>query len=46
MELRGTRTTMVGGKAVPSQCDPYSLDVHLRYVGKSRCCYRYKMSWM
>ncbi|KAM4061799.1 PIF1 protein [Hirsutella rhossiliensis] len=26
LELRGTRTTNVGGRAVPSQCDPYSLN--------------------
>ncbi|KAM4064155.1 PIF1-like helicase [Hirsutella rhossiliensis] len=32
LELRGTRTTNVGGRAVPSQCDPYSL-----YVQLSRC---------
>ena len=32
LELRGTRTTVVQGKAVPSQCDPYSL-----YVQLSRC---------
>jgi hypothetical protein len=32
LELRGTRTTVVEGKAVPSQCDPYSL-----YVQLSRC---------
>jgi len=29
LELRGTRTTNVGGQAVPSQCDPYSLYVQL-----------------
>jgi hypothetical protein len=32
LELRGTRTTVVNGEAVPSQCDPYSL-----YVQLSRC---------
>jgi hypothetical protein len=32
LELRGTRTTSVGGQAVPSTCDPYSL-----YVQLSRC---------
>ncbi|OWT42256.1 ATP-dependent DNA helicase PIF1 [Pochonia chlamydosporia 170] len=32
LELRGTRTTIVDGKSVPSQCDPYSL-----YVQLSRC---------
>ncbi|KJZ68071.1 hypothetical protein HIM_12538 [Hirsutella minnesotensis 3608] len=32
LELRGTRTTIVNGRAVPSQCDPYSL-----YVQLSRC---------
>jgi hypothetical protein len=32
LELRGTRTTNVGGQAVPSTCDPYSL-----YVQLSRC---------
>ncbi|KAM4063438.1 PIF1-like helicase [Hirsutella rhossiliensis] len=32
LELRGTRTTKVDGRAVPSQCDPYSL-----YVQLSRC---------
>ncbi|KAM4056410.1 PIF1-like helicase [Hirsutella rhossiliensis] len=32
LELRGTRTINVGGRAVPSQCDPYSL-----YVQLSRC---------
>ncbi|KAJ6437599.1 ATP-dependent DNA helicase PIF1 [Purpureocillium lavendulum] len=32
LELRGTRTTNVGGRAVPAQCDPYSL-----YVQLSRC---------
>ncbi|KAJ6437551.1 helix-loop-helix DNA-binding domain-containing protein [Purpureocillium lavendulum] len=32
LELRGTRTAIVGGKVVPSQCDPYSL-----YVQLSRC---------
>jgi hypothetical protein len=32
LELRGTRTTKIEGKAVPSQCDPYSL-----YVQLSRC---------
>ncbi|KAK4074905.1 hypothetical protein Purlil1_12836 [Purpureocillium lilacinum] len=32
LELRGTRTTSIGGRAVPSQCDPYSL-----YVQLSRC---------
>ncbi|KAL5583752.1 hypothetical protein FOVSG1_015103 [Fusarium oxysporum f. sp. vasinfectum] len=32
LELRGTRTTNIDGKAVPSQCDPYSL-----YVQLSRC---------
>jgi hypothetical protein len=32
LELRGTRTLQVGGQAVPSQCDPYSL-----YVQLSRC---------
>ncbi|XP_044714505.1 PIF1 protein [Hirsutella rhossiliensis] len=30
--VAGTRTTNVGGRAVPSQCDPYSL-----YVQLSRC---------
>jgi hypothetical protein len=29
LELRGTRTVQVGGQAVPSQCDPYSLCVQL-----------------
>jgi hypothetical protein len=32
LELRGMRTTNIGGRAVPSQCDPYSL-----YVQLSRC---------
>uniref|UniRef100_A0A8H7K5F3 Uncharacterized protein n=1 Tax=Bionectria ochroleuca TaxID=29856 RepID=A0A8H7K5F3_BIOOC len=32
LELRGTRTTNIDGKVVPSQCDPYSL-----YVQLSRC---------
>jgi len=32
LELRGTRTTSIGGQAVASQCDPYSL-----YVQLSRC---------
>ncbi|KAL3954401.1 hypothetical protein ACCO45_009964 [Purpureocillium lilacinum] len=32
LELRGTHTTNVGGRAVPAQCDPYSL-----YVQLSRC---------
>jgi hypothetical protein len=32
LELRGTRTTVVNGEAVPSQCDPCSL-----YVQLSRC---------
>ncbi|PVH90494.1 hypothetical protein DM02DRAFT_507059, partial [Periconia macrospinosa] len=32
LELQGTRTTNIGGRAVPSQCDPYSL-----YVQLSRC---------
>ncbi|OAQ58219.2 ATP-dependent DNA helicase PIF1 [Pochonia chlamydosporia 170] len=32
LELRGTRTTTVDGRVVPSQCDPYSL-----YVQLSRC---------
>ncbi|KAK4067354.1 hypothetical protein Purlil1_13889 [Purpureocillium lilacinum] len=32
LELRGTRTTTIGGLTVPSQCDPYSL-----YVQWSRC---------
>ena len=32
LELCGTRTTVVNGEAVPSQCDPYSL-----YVQLSRC---------
>ncbi|KAG7408025.1 hypothetical protein Forpi1262_v018132 [Fusarium oxysporum f. sp. raphani] len=32
LELRGTRTTNVDGRVVPSQCDPYSL-----YVQLSRC---------
>ncbi|KNB16808.1 hypothetical protein FOXG_21800 [Fusarium oxysporum f. sp. lycopersici 4287] len=32
LELRGTRTTNVDGRIVPSQCDPYSL-----YVQLSRC---------
>jgi len=32
LELRGTRTTNVGGRVVPAQCDPYSL-----YVQLSRC---------
>jgi len=32
LELRGTRTTNIDGKMVPSQCDPYSL-----YVQLSRC---------
>ncbi|OWT42275.1 hypothetical protein VFPPC_18429 [Pochonia chlamydosporia 170] len=29
LELRGTRTTNIDGKAVPAQCDPYSLYVQL-----------------
>ncbi|KJZ69223.1 hypothetical protein HIM_11386 [Hirsutella minnesotensis 3608] len=29
LELRGTRTTIVNGGAVASQCDPYSLYVQL-----------------
>jgi hypothetical protein len=32
LELRGTRTTMIDGEIVQSQCDPYSL-----YVQLSRC---------
>jgi len=32
LELRGTRTTNVGGRVVPAQCDPYCL-----YVQLSRC---------
>ncbi|KAJ6436948.1 retrovirus polyprotein [Purpureocillium lavendulum] len=32
LELRGTRTTNIEGRAVPAQCDPYSL-----YVQLSRC---------
>jgi hypothetical protein len=32
LERRGTRTTVVNGEVVPSQCDPYSL-----YVQLSRC---------
>ncbi|KAJ6437585.1 membrane protein [Purpureocillium lavendulum] len=32
LELRGTRTTNVDGRAVPAHCDPYSL-----YVQLSRC---------
>ncbi|EKG08990.1 DNA helicase PIF1 ATP-dependent [Macrophomina phaseolina MS6] len=32
LELQGTRTTKIDGRAVPSQCDPYSL-----YVQLSRC---------
>jgi hypothetical protein len=32
LELRGTRTTNIDGRVVPSQCDPYSL-----YVQLSRC---------
>jgi hypothetical protein len=32
LELGETRTTVVNGEAVPSQCDPYSL-----YVQLSRC---------
>ncbi|KAG6979907.1 hypothetical protein FOFC_10798 [Fusarium oxysporum] len=32
LELRGTRTTNVDGRVVPSQCDPHSL-----YVQLSRC---------
>lgn len=32
LELRGTRTTSTDGRAIPSQCDPYSL-----YVQLSRC---------
>ncbi|KAJ4182050.1 hypothetical protein NW759_17757 [Fusarium solani] len=32
LELRGARTTNVGGHIVPAQCDPYSL-----YVQLSRC---------
>ena len=32
LELRGTRTTNIDGRAVPTQCDPYSL-----YVQLSRC---------
>ena len=27
LELRGTRTTIIDGQAVPIQCDPYSLYV-------------------
>ena len=30
--MRGVKTTKINGKAVPSQCDPYSL-----YVQLSRC---------
>ncbi|KAH7371723.1 hypothetical protein BKA66DRAFT_469344 [Pyrenochaeta sp. MPI-SDFR-AT-0127] len=32
VELRGTRTMSVDGRAVPSHCDPYSL-----YIQLSRC---------
>lgn len=32
LELCGTRTTNVGGRIAPSQCEPYSL-----YVQLSRC---------
>ncbi|KJZ67923.1 hypothetical protein HIM_12688 [Hirsutella minnesotensis 3608] len=32
LELRGTRTSIIDGRAVSSQCDPYSL-----YVQLSRC---------
>src|SRR6266566_7427690 len=32
LELRGTRTAVITGGAVPSQCNPYSL-----YVQLSRC---------
>jgi hypothetical protein len=32
LELRGTRTTIIDGQMVPSQCNPYSL-----YVQLSRC---------
>ena len=32
LELRGTRTSMIDGHNIPSQCDPYSL-----YVQLSRC---------
>jgi hypothetical protein len=32
LELRGTRTTNIDGRAVPTQCDPYRL-----YVQLSRC---------
>ena len=32
LELRGTRTSNINGKAIPSSCDPYSL-----YVQLSRC---------
>ncbi|KAJ0129047.1 Uncharacterized protein HZ326_25057, partial [Fusarium oxysporum f. sp. albedinis] len=32
LELRGARTTNIGGEPVPAQCDPYSL-----YVQLSRC---------
>ena len=32
LELRGMWTTVVDGKSVPSQCDPYNL-----YVQLSRC---------
>ncbi len=33
LELRRTRTTVIDGEAVPSQCDPYSLYIQLsRYL--------------
>jgi hypothetical protein len=32
LELRGTRTLQVGGQAMPSQCDPYSLYVQLSQI--------------
>ena len=31
LELRGTRTTVVNGEAIASQCDPYSLYVQLSW---------------
>ena len=34
LELRGTRTTIINGKMVPSQCDPYSLYVQLSRPGR------------
>jgi hypothetical protein len=32
LELRGSRTTTIGGQAIPTQCDPYS-----PYLQPSRC---------